>query len=73
MNARTIALPSLDKHSENSKQTVFLQDAAVATNRSAVPAEAKMINGRNVSCYPCHAGWVRNKQTRVCGSPFHLN
>lgn len=35
----------------------LLQDAAVAANRSAVPGEGILINGRNVSCYPCHAGW----------------
>ena len=39
----------------------LLRDAAVAVNRSAVSAEAFLINGRNVSCYPCHAGKVNVK------------
>lgn len=35
----------------------LLKDTAVAAARSAVPAEGLIIDGRNVSCYPCHAGW----------------
>ena len=40
----------------------LLRDAAVAMNRSAVPSESLQVIGangqpRNVSCYPCHAGW----------------
>jgi hypothetical protein len=35
----------------------ILKDTAVAAQRSAVPAEGILIGGRNISCYPCHAGW----------------
>lgn len=39
----------------------LLKDTAVSANRSAVPAEGKIIDGRNVSCYPCHPGWISCK------------
>ena len=29
-----------------------------AFRRSAIPSESKVVNGRNVSCHPCHAGWI---------------
>ena len=36
-------------------------DVLTAMQRSKVPGEDKLVNGRNISCIPCHPGWISCK------------